>query len=461
MAFSLKDYQILSEIGHGGFASVYRAKQKSLSREVAIKRLSPSRMQNAAEILRFRREAEAMAALTHDNIVSVFDYAYHNGSYYIVMEYIDGMAFDAALDRGVSKECALFILEKTAGALKFAHSQDIIHRDIKPANILLGRNGQVKLADFGLALFSSGIESFTSPGSVLGTISYMAPEALASPKEVDNRVDVFSFGCIIYQVIAGKHPFDGSNFGEISYRILNEEPLPLPAGAVPARLADVTLRCLQKDREKRPAMTEVHDGLAAVMRDGYHEAQETVIAFVRRGSGQKTSWEILRMPLPAAPVQSRKKLPSLRAIAMAVAAAALITMAILLRTSLIGNKHHPQSLPALQSFNSSDTVETARGMPHSKRAQRAQSKNGPAPVTGTALDMKTGTLVIRGLAVQDTVLINDQPVPTSPKGEEAQFELVPGYYHLDIRRKSGPPVLRDLELVPFERQIIDLGKEQR
>lgn len=82
-------------------------------------------------------------------------------------------------------------------------------------------------------------------------------------------------------------------------------------------------------------------------------------------------------------------------------------------------------------------------------------------MTGSAMDMKTGTLVIRGLAAQDTVLINDQPVPASPKGEEAQFDLVPGYYRLDIRRESGPPILRDLDLVPFERQIIDLGKEQR
>ena len=91
MAFSLKDYEITAEIGQGGFASVFRARQKSLSREVAIKRLSPQRTQNAAEILRFRREAEAMATLTHDNIVAVFDYAFHNGSYYIVMEYVDGM----------------------------------------------------------------------------------------------------------------------------------------------------------------------------------------------------------------------------------------------------------------------------------------------------------------------------------------------------------------------------------
>ena len=185
MAFSLKDYQIIAEIGRGGFASVYRARQKSLGREVAIKRLSAPRRQDSTEIIRFRREAEAMAALTHDNILAVLDHAYQDGNYYIVMEYVEGMAFDAALSAGMPAGCSLFVLEKVAGALKYAHGEKIIHRDIKPGNILLGRNGQIKLADFGLAMFRTGIESITAPGAVLGTISFLAPEALASPKDVD------------------------------------------------------------------------------------------------------------------------------------------------------------------------------------------------------------------------------------------------------------------------------------
>jgi serine/threonine protein kinase len=153
MAFSLSDYQILEEIGRGGFATVYRARQKSLGKEVAIKCLAPLRQQNSEQIVRFRREAETMAALTHDNIIAIIDYAFFNGSYYIVMEYIQGMALNTAFEKGLPPTPALCVMEKIVSALKAAHERNIIHRDIKPANILIGRSGQIKLADFGLAMF--------------------------------------------------------------------------------------------------------------------------------------------------------------------------------------------------------------------------------------------------------------------------------------------------------------------
>jgi serine/threonine protein kinase len=458
MAFSLKDYEITAEIGLGGFASVFRARQKSLSREVAIKRLSPQRTQNASEILQFRREAEAMAALTHDNIIAVFDYAFHNGSYYIVMEYVDGMTFDTALERCVPQECGLFVLEKTAGALRAAHEQNIIHRDIKPANILLGRNGQVKLADFGLALFSTGIETRTScasPGSVLGTISYMAPESLASPKEVDNRVDVFSLGCILYRLLAGKHPFRGSNFGEISNRILNDDP-----PRVPGQLGDVAMRCLQKDREKRLRMTELHEALKNAARDGYHEAQEKLIAFVRNDSGCGGG---TREPSLASP-PSKKRLRSRTVLIASASFLAAMIVAIVLvfhpfSTASAAKKHPASSLPAMPSF-SSRTSETWQ-----EHAPRVAVKNGPSPMTATVLDMKAGTLVLKGLTVQDTVFLNSRParLPAPKPGEETRedtrLELLPGHYRLDIRRENGQAFSRELELVPFERQIIDLKKE--
>jgi len=460
MAFSLKDYEISAEIGQGGFASVFRARQKSLSREVAIKRLSPQRTQNASEILRFRREAEAMAALTHDNIVAVFDYAFHDGSYFIVMEYVDGMTFEAALKQGVPQECALFALEKTAAALTSAHEQNIIHRDIKPANILLGRNGQVKLADFGLALFRTGIETRTScasPGSVLGTISYMAPEALVSPKEVDNRIDVFSLGCILYQVLAGKHPFAGSDFGEISQHLLNDAPAPLPA-RVPVPLAAITLRCLEKDREKRPSMTELHEALTTSVRKDYHEAQEKLTRFVRQDSGLRSSATV---PEVAVVPEAGKKQTRTRAaifIAAIVLATAIATIVLVFHPFSTAKKHPASSLPILPSFS----ARRGTGETMQEQVQQTTAKDGPAPLTATVLDMKVGTLVLKGLTVHDTVFLNSKParVPVSKPGEETRLELLPGHYRLDIRRISGPAIRRELELVPFERQIIDLKKEK-
>ena len=459
MAFSLKDYEISAEIGHGGFASVFRARQKSLSREVAIKRLSPQRTQNASEILRFRREAEAMAALTHDNIVAVFDYAFHDGSYYIVMEFVDGMTFEAALERGVPQECALFALEKAAAALAAAHEQNIIHRDIKPANILLGRNGQVKLADFGLALFRSGIETRTScasPGSVLGTISYMAPEALVSPKEVDSRIDVFSLGCILYRVLSGKHPFEGSDFGEISNHLLNDAPAPLPAG-VPAPLAAIAMRCLEKDREKRPCIAELHEALKTSVRDRYHEAQEKLTRFVRQDSGLKSSATVPEAAVvPEAPEKQTRTRTALLIAAMV--AAAVAATVLVFHPFSTAKKHPAPSLPNLPSFS----ARRSTGETMQEHAQQSASKDGPAPITATVLDMKAGTLVLKGLTVQDTVFLNSKParMPALNPGEETRLELIPGHYYLDIKRINGPAIRRELELVPFERQTIDLTKEK-
>jgi eukaryotic-like serine/threonine-protein kinase len=466
MAFSLKDYEILEEIGRGGFAQVFRARQKSLSREVAIKQLSPQRMQNAGEITRFRREAEAMASLTHDNIVAVFDYAFHNGNYYIVMEYIEGMAFDGALERGLPQECGLFVLEKAAAALTLAHSKNIVHRDIKPANLLLGCTGQVKLADFGLAQFHTGIESLSAPGSVLGTISYMAPEALVSPKEVDARVDVFSLGCILYQVIAGIHPFAGESFGEISYRLLNETPLPPGPGIVPAALADCVMRCLEKERDKRPSMQEVHDALAAATHDRDRASREKLITFVRQSPGTAGA----APAIPAVAIQNppraagHKRRSAWRPMIVSGTAALVVCLLVLYYLSSGGHRHQHHaapSFPADSVTGSPDIMEY--DIPKSKGTKNVKNaNNAPQPLVGAASDMKTGTLVFRGLGTGDTVLLNNTVIPPAQKGNDAVFGLVPGYYKVDIRRHGRPTVTREVELVPFERQVVDLspGKER-
>jgi serine/threonine protein kinase len=464
MAFSLKDYVITAEIGQGGFASVFRARQKSLSREVAIKRLSPQRTQNASEILRFRREAEAMAALTHDNIISVFDYAFHEGSYYIVMEYVDGMTLETALDRGVPLECALFALEKAAAALMAAHEQDIIHRDIKPANILLGRNGQVKLADFGIALVRTGIETRTScdsPGAVLGTLCYMAPEALVSPGDVDKRIDIFSLGCIVYQALADKLPFKGADFGEISHRLLNDEPAPLPSGT-PPRLAAMTMRCLAKDREKRPSTVELHEVLQTSIRGMYHESQEKLTAFVRKESGRKSPASVPQPAEPSSDGAQRTRPRSFIAAAVLLAAAAAVAT-FLVYQSFSAKRSAASDLPVLPSLN----TMTGPGefppetLPHA--APEGMITDGPAPMTGSGIGLKTGTLVLKGLDAKgpDSVFLNGAPAAATMQGGEERFELAPGRYRIDIRRKNAPAFTRELELVPFERQVIDLRKGKK
>jgi serine/threonine protein kinase len=460
MAFSLKDYQIVEEIGRGGFASVYRARQKSLGKEVAIKCLAPKRLQNSAEIVRFRREAEAMAALTHDNIVGVFDYAFQDGNFYIVMEYVEGMAFSDALERSAPRDCSLFILEKVAEALRYAHGEKIIHRDIKPANILLGRNGQVKLADFGLAMFSSNIEFHTAPGSVLGTISYMAPEALASPGDVDARIDVFALGCILYRVLAGKLPFEGSSFGDISYRILNSEPPPPDTSRLPGTLAEMTMGCLRKDREKRPSIKEIHDCLQSVIKDRYHALHEELISFVRSGACDDTDLTIPAMPpqkVEVPPLRRWRPLPL--SIAASGAFVLIVGMLFFFHPWRGGNPARIVALPELPGLSAGGPSETSMNeLPEGKPGK--VSKDAPHPLSGSALDMKVGMLVFRGILPQDTVLLNGTKVSILRKGKEARIEVVPGYYKLAIRRNGALLMARDIELVPYQRLTIEAKSER-
>jgi tRNA A-37 threonylcarbamoyl transferase component Bud32 len=465
MAFSLKDYQIIDEIGRGGFASVYRARQKSLGREVAIKRLTAPGRQDSTEIIRFRREAEAMAALTHDNILAVLDHAYQDGNYYIVMEYVEGMAFDAALSAGLPAGCSLFVLEKVAAALNYAHDENIIHRDIKPGNILLGRNGQIKLADFGLAMFRTGIESITAPGAVLGTISFLAPEALASPKEVDARVDIFSFGCVMYFVLAGKLPFPGESIGEVSFRILNEAPPPMESRQFPPELYDMTMRCLEKDREKRPSVKALHDALKKAVGGGYHAFQEELIDFIRHGGRREGAGEgpSVQPTLSARP-EPRKRRSSFQLVIAGIGAGALVIVAaFLLFFAFRPRGGSAPALPQLPAMNTqpSDTRQNQASLGKTGTARGKIPANAPAPMTGTSLDMQEGVLVIRGLTGQDTVILNDTVVSSMERrGNTTRIRIVPGFYRIEIRGQNKPRVRKEVDFLPYQKLTLDLESER-
>jgi serine/threonine protein kinase len=436
MAFSLQDYEISAEIGRGGYGSVFRARQKALGREVAIKQLSPVHTQQNTEIIRFRREAESMAALSHDNIIVVFDYAFHAGSYYIVMEYIDGMSLDSALGTGLDPVCGLFILEKCASALAYAHAEQIIHRDIKPANILLGKNGQVKLADFGLAMQNSGSERYTGTGLVLGTLNFLAPEALVSPKDVDAKVDVFAFGCILYRVIAGTLPFDGESVGDISYKILNREPDLLARHVFSERLADLTMACLIKDREKRPAMADVHAALAAEAHDRCRTSREDLISFIRGATaGTRESGG----PTPSKPAGHSKPL-SKASKRILIGASALFVLAII-ASILAANGLLPwqvkrdSSLPELETLN-----QDVGGEPSAPVANRKPVRSdAPQPIAGS--NMNSGTIIITSGGKGDSVLINGRCMSVLGAAGLDSIELPADSYRLEVHR-TGTVVFR-------------------
>lgn len=260
---SFGHYEVLSLLGVGGMGEVYRAKDKHLDREVAIKVLPADYASNADRLKRFEQEARATSALNHPNILTVHDLGLHEGAPYIVAELLEGEELRAALKRGaIELPHALDYAQQIAAGLAAAHAKNIVHRDLKPENLFVTTDGFVKILDFGLAKLrppeaipdseAPTQRKITDPGSVMGTASYMSPEQ-ARGQEVDARSDIFSLGVVLYEMIANQPPFTGVNALDVIGAILNQEPEPLRqlAPDVPAELQRIVSKALRKDREQR------------------------------------------------------------------------------------------------------------------------------------------------------------------------------------------------------------------
>lgn len=215
MPETIGKYKVTAIIAKGGMGTVYKAIHPSLRRYVVIKKLTIRG--NVALRERFKREAQILMELHHANIVHMFDFFKEGAFYYIVLEYVDGMALDKLLKkRGkLTNYITMLIFRDTCLALKYAHEKGIIHRDIKPGNILISRHGEVKLADFGIASSEKEKEKetesdLTQEGSALGTPSYMPPEQFSDSKTVDKRADIYALGIMLYEMVTGKKPFPGN-----------------------------------------------------------------------------------------------------------------------------------------------------------------------------------------------------------------------------------------------------------
>jgi len=243
---------------------VFLARDKRLDRQVAIKFLNERFSRDEALLNRFVQEARAASALNHPNILTVYDIGEHEGTHYIAAEYIDGETLRERMRSRLTFDDALSIMVQTAEALSAAHKAGIIHRDIKPENIMVRSDGYVKVLDFGLAKLNghNGTAASaddetrklvdTNPGVVLGTVAYMSPEQ-ARGKEVDTRSDVFSFGVMMYEVLAGRVPFHGETAMDVVSAIMNTEPPPLSTAAphLPKELQRIVHKALKKNRDHR------------------------------------------------------------------------------------------------------------------------------------------------------------------------------------------------------------------
>ncbi len=273
------DLEITELVGRGGMGAVYKARQKSLDRFVALKILPPEIGKDPAFKERFALEAQAMAKLSHPHIVSIFDFGQRENLFFFIMEFVDGLSLRQLLDSGhISPKEALAIVPQICDGLQYAHDQGIVHRDIKPENILLDKQGRVKIADFGLATLVAGkSEGVTQPSvlspqhfSVAGTPHYMAPEQKSAPKDVDHRADIYALGVVFYQMLTGELP---------------KKQLEPPSRKViiDVRLDEVVLRALEKEPSRRyqhaaDVKTEVETIAATIVADATQTPSPDMLA---------------------------------------------------------------------------------------------------------------------------------------------------------------------------------------
>ena len=259
----LGPYEILAPLGAGGMGEVYRARHSTLDREVAVKVLPAHLTSNPDALARFDREAKAVAALSHPNILSIFDFGTHNGVSYSVTELLQGETLRGRLDGStVTQKQAVEWSLQIARGLSAAHGKGVVHRDLKPDNVFVTNDGHVKILDFGLAKRVDAAPNeqtnaptdtgHTEPGTVMGTMGYMSPEQLRG-LPVDHRTDLFSFGAILYELLSGRKAFKRDSASDTIAAILKEEPPELTESGrnVSPALDHIVRHCLEKDRENR------------------------------------------------------------------------------------------------------------------------------------------------------------------------------------------------------------------
>src|SRR5262245_41368396 len=252
----LSGYEILAPLGAGGMSEVYRARDTRLGREVAVKVVSERLMADPDALARLGREARAVAALSHPNIVALYDFDEDHGIVFAVMELLDGEPLDRLLaSEKLSWTKSVEIAAAVADGLASAHAKGFIHRDLKPANIFVTRDGLVKILDFGLVkqdpfhsvsqTVGATAQAETEPGAILGTVGYMSPEQVKG-EQADQRSDIFSLGCVLYEMITGRRPFRGNAPAETFAAILRDHP-PELGSTMPPRVETVVQRCLEKE----------------------------------------------------------------------------------------------------------------------------------------------------------------------------------------------------------------------
>lgn len=244
------NFKIIEKIGEGGMAVIYKASQPSLNRTVVIKKLKDP---NNEIIERFKKEALVSASLSQENVLSIYDFIYHGRSYYLIMEYVDGYDLHDILDymSPLSPVISALLIREIAKGLEYTHNKNVIHRDIKPGNILISKDGDIKLIDFGVAK-DEAPSKLTVTGMIIGTPSYMSPEQ-ANGEKINHQSDLYSLGVLFYEILTGFKPYTGDTNTQIFAKIAKgkfSSPMKY-RNDIPLKLVKIIKKCLQKNRDKR------------------------------------------------------------------------------------------------------------------------------------------------------------------------------------------------------------------
>ena len=332
---SISHYRVLDKLGEGGMGVVYKATDAKLERTVALKFLAAHLLNDEEAKQRFLREAKAAAALNHPNICPVYEIDEAAGKTFIAMAFIEGAMLEERIAEGpLPIKDALDIARQVADGLQAAHEKAVVHRDIKPANLLVDEKGRATIMDFGLARLTEA-SRLTKVDTTVGTVAYMSPEQ-AQGAEVDHRSDVWSLGCVIYEMVAGGRPFQGQYDQALLYEIVHEEPAPLTSirAGVPMELEFIVGKCLAKDREDRTGAAQEVARELRTLSDKLRSGRSSIL----RTTGMtgevpaivgQTLNPVEALP-PDAVVMKRSAKPALQALAAVLALALLAALAILL-----------------------------------------------------------------------------------------------------------------------------------
>jgi eukaryotic-like serine/threonine-protein kinase len=451
-------YEILSELGRGAMGVVYKARDPQIDRLVALKTVSLWGQEPDEEKefrLRFMNEAQAAGRLHHSGIVSVFDVGENpeNHDPYIVLEYVQGESLNRILSREkkLSLERSLKLAEEIADALDYAHAQGVIHRDIKPANILITQEGRAKIADFGIAKLN--LAHFTIPGRVLGTPAYMAPEQL-SGEGVDGRSDLFSLGVILYAMVTGHSPFQGTSATTVCFKVANREPIAASAldMTLPPQLDAVISRAMAKDpKERYQRGSDFADDLR-ILQQSYKITSSTTSRRTSTGTATRSALTGSRSALgPAANVaaagEAVRDILSKARIRDLILGAATVCLLVILAAQLKLFNNRPESATrGPVQVNSAATVNLDSALPNQTVVQtepvptlmptpapvplpavtRNKKKTPPAPAKQIVIPSSTLELGVQHQFKDATlyVWVDDKLTLTLPLHGAAQKKLV-------------------------------------